>query len=460
MFKDEHYMGGLVFSGCFCLWIFLNDTHGPLIATIIVALIALAAMHFDNKYDKLWLQKRQSEERAQKREENLRHDLHNKYASWERQLQEQESALKKKEKNLLFPILVKEENFNREYQKKTAELQNRENILSTAKSVDVKKFPVIADIFTDYHLAYDDYVENFLRNKPRPAKTAADNVKLLRQQKKELLSQLYAYKWELKYLHDLMPWIEDLEDSPMQEIKLSTELSSNEDAALKWITPTEYETLSNVEKYQLALDRYKNKKKSHIEIGRDYERYIGYLYEMDGYKVTFFGIRKGLEDLGRDLICEKDGQTHIVQCKCWSKKKEIHENHINQLFGTTTSYYLSTLPNNPTKRKSNIKKFVDSISKEKIIPVFYSSTTYSDTAIKFAELLGVQLNIVELAPYPMVKCNINPSTKERIYHLPFDQQYDHCMINPEIGEFYAETVQEAEDNGFRRAQHWSGTFHK
>lgn len=444
------------------LWKILSAIYDNLSATILTAMIIIPTAYLYYKYTES--EKYNSYYHSEAFRANFEikqwQEKQKDFDTALKQLEIKKQEIQKEQQNALQELNWKKADFYREQEEMSAELQSREKLLSDLKSIDVIKFPVIADAFTDYKLAYDDYIEHYLRTKPRPAKTAADNVKLLRQQKKELLSQLYAYKWELKYLRELLPWIEDLEDSPMQEIKVSTELALNEDAALKWITPTEYETLSNVEKYQLALDRYKNKKKSHIEIGRDYERYIGYLYEMDGYKVTFFGIRKGLEDLGRDLICEKNGQTHIVQCKCWSKKKEIHENHINQLFGTTTSYYLSTLPNNSGKRKSNIKKFVDSISKEKIIPVFYSSTTYSDTAIKVAELLGVQLNIVELAPYPMVKCNINPSTKERIYHLPFDQQYDHCMINPEIGEFYAETVQEAENNGFRRAQHWSGTFHK
>jgi hypothetical protein len=52
--------------------------------------------------------------------------------------------------------------------------------------------------------------------------------------------------------------------------------------------------------------------------------------------------------------------------------------------------------------------------------------------------------------YPMIKCNINPATRERIYHLPFDQQYDRTQIcRP--GECYVATAEEAERLGFRRA---------
>ena len=48
------------------------------------------------------------------------------------------------------------------------------------------------------------------------------------------------------------------------------------------------------------------------------------------------------------------------------------------------------------------------------------------------------------------------ATKEKIYHLPFDQQYDKCSIKLGSGEFYAMTVKEAEEKGFRRAMKWRG----
>ena len=40
---------------------------------------------------------------------------------------------------------------------------------------------------------------------------------------------------------------------------------------------------------------------------------------------------------------------------------------------------------------------------------------------------------------------------EKIYHLPFDQQYDKTKLEKKYGEFYCKTVKEAEDSGFRRA---------
>ena len=56
----------------------------------------------------------------------------------------------------------------------------------------------------------------------------------------------------------------------------------------KSLSPKEYNKLSDTEKYQLALDRYLNRKnKSLWEIGISFERYIGYLCENRHYEVKY-----------------------------------------------------------------------------------------------------------------------------------------------------------------------------
>src|SRR5205085_6444379 len=89
--------------------------------------------------------------------------------------------------------------------------------------------------------------------------------------------------------------------------------------------------------------------------------------------------------------------------------------------------------------------------------VFYTSTKLSDLARRFARELGIELkeNFKFDQTYPCIKCNISRSTKERIYHLPFDQQYDKTKI-VNRGELYCATVREAESLGFRRAFRWHG----
>ena len=86
--------------------------------------------------------------------------------------------------------------------------------------------------------------------------------------------------------------------------------------------------------------------------------------------------------------------------------------------------------------------------------MFVTSTTLSETAAEFASSLNISVaENKSLGDYPIIKCNINRSTGEKIYHLPFDQQYDRVKITGK-SECYAMTIAEAEAKGFRRAKKW------
>ena len=118
----------------------------------------------------------------------------------------------------------------------------------------------------------------------------------------------------------------------------------------------------------------------------------------------------------------------------WSEKKTIREKHIAQLFGTTKMFEFEN---------------EEILFKSKISPVFITTTDLSETALEFANKLDVKIKKIKFQEFPRIKCNIN-NNGEKIYHLPFDQQYDKTKINKQ-GEFYAFTVKEAEEKGFRRA---------
>ena len=95
--------------------------------------------------------------------------------------------------------------------------------------------------------------------------------------------------------------------------------------------------------------------------------------------------------------------------------------------------------------------FSDFFDKQDVQPVFWTSTDLSDQAKLFAKTLGVTLKLnQELGEFPRIKCNVGRSG-EKIFHLPFDQQYDTTIVTPEQGDCYAMTVREAMDKGFRRA---------
>lgn len=319
-----------------------------------------------------------------------------------------------------------------------------------------KVFPWAASIYADCMFSSDMDISNNLRYKKRPAIKASEEVKSIALAKREETFKRKEAEYLVSYYESLYPILAELREpceadkneNASDDQMVDSFIIEGDDASY-WLSKEEYNALPNIEKYQLALDRYWKRKKSNWEIGRDYERYIGYKYEQAKYDVYYQGIIDGLEDLGRDLICKKNGSIHIVQCKYWACSKEIHEKHINQLFGTTAMHYLQSL-----KHGNTLTDFTNSIRTGKIVPVFVTSTKLSDTAMEFAKMLGVEVRQgVKLEPYPLIKCNVSKRTGERIYHLPFDQQYDKIKIEGN-NEFFAHTIKEAEEKGFRRAFKW------
>lgn len=299
----------------------------------------------------------------------------------------------------------------------------------------------LSNAFSDYILSKDNMLECSLVVKPNPAYKSAEIVSELKKSRAEMAEKLKFLEFQLNSYEEYFPQLLEYKYAILEELIdfQNDENDENIDPALfyGYISKEEYDTLTNQQKFQIALDRYWKKEKSNLEIGRLYERYIGYIYESNGWKVKYVGIIKGFEDFGRDLICEKDGKHQIIQCKCWSKERVIREKYIMQLFGSTILYgYENKIDN--------------------VIPVFYSTTLLSDEASFVANKLGVKVVNEQLKRYPMIKCNVNHSDKEKIYHLPFDQQYDRIVIGDNYGEFYVDTIEQAEKLGFRRAYKWSG----
>ncbi|MDP8202342.1 MAG: restriction endonuclease [Candidatus Tenebribacter burtonii] len=323
-------------------------------------------------------------------------------------------------------------------------------------------FPWLSEAIADYIALKDESIAYILENKSHPALKAAEEVRKISKEKRIFKKEYQIAKYFVSYYESLFPWLQDFIgdnlDSLIRQIR-EDEMSKeeNEDPVRHYVSHGEYETLSTMERNQKALDRYKSSRKEPWKIGRDFERYVGYIYETKGYNVYYQGIELGLKDLGRDLICKKNGEIEIVQCKYWSRSKLIHEKHINQLFGTTIKYIIDL--EQEENRNQQLYLFADYLKNSKILATFITSTKLSETANKFAKALGIKVkeNVKFDFDYPCIKCNISKMSGEKIYHLPFDQQYDNTIIEIDKGEFYVATVAEAEDKGFRRAWRWHGS---
>jgi len=364
-------------------------------------------------------------------------ELINSLNNYRASLLEKDNKLESLEKN--YNELKKREVSQNNWLLKQEEIRNNllteiENNLSERAKAYKWLSPLIADAkFILYEQTRDS--SELIKSK-RNSETMARVDNLIRE-KKALLEENAVMKYQLEYIKTLIPEVEDIVEYD-EYLKDSLE----DDSPRNFLSKEEYKLLSDTEKNIRALEYYKKRKKRNWEIGRDFERYVGYKFEQNNYLVEYYGIEKRINDLGRDLIVKNNNSTKIVQCKYWSKNKIIHEKHIAQLFGTVIKYKL------------------DNPHEDNVVGLFISHTILSDEAKNFANALGIQIREnVEMEDYPMIKCNNGRDKfgrKTKIYHLPMDQQYDNTIICKKNGDFYAFTITEAERQEYRRAYKWHG----
>ena len=302
------------------------------------------------------------------------------------------------------------------------------------------KDPKIIDAYINACYALDEKLAKYFEDKPRPAINTAE---IVRAYKKENLGYIQRIK-DLEYqLSEL--WAKDTDTSE----KEAFEYTDDDDERVRFfLSAPEYQSLSESERNQRALDNYLRRSHTKAHIGKMYERYVGYIYEAQGYDVDYRGIEMGLKDGGIDLICRKNGEILLVQCKNWKLESTIYEKHICQLFGASKFYDKSHI-----QQEYSDGLFAD-IEWDRVTPVFVATTKLDEHAVEVAKTLGVEVrNITFDKKYPIIKCNINDGAK--IYHLPMDQMYDFTKIY-KPGERYVSTVKEAEALGFRRAHRWNG----
>jgi hypothetical protein len=88
------------------------------------------------------------------------------------------------------------------------------------------------------------------------------------------------------------------------------------------------------------------------EKGINLELLTGRKFEELGYKVEYNGLEKGKLDAGIDLICTKENEILLLQCKNYSKPKSITHEHI-KIFHSNAMKYIKT--NNLDERNTKLK---------------------------------------------------------------------------------------------------------
>lgn len=265
---------------------------------------------------------------------------------------------------------------------------------------------------------------------------ALEHIKEYEGQKVDGLAELFKYQYKFEYLLSIYPELIKFKDDDTY-IKYKEEEDKRCNVK-NWLSDGEYNKLSEVEREQLAVDRYIKQEKyqwSDWEKGRNYEIYCAYILYNEGYDIIQEGLNKKLEDKGRDIIAihRESGKVLIVQCKNW--KSEVRENIIFQLFGSYAQWLFE-----------NGRKLYD----PDVEPWIYVTGSVSPVAQDCAKMLKIQIRHLPMGPFPPIKCNVNKNTRDKIYHLPFDRQYDLVKINAK-GKGYKFDIAEAIKEGFRRA---------
>jgi hypothetical protein len=267
-------------------------------------------------------------------------------------------------------------------------------------------FPSLMQAIALYEQKKDESTVRELRTKKRPARKAAEIVAEYARAKREAERQYNQSRAIIDYYEYVAPFLIDLreEQESAEPFEPSPDYSEEErsDGVTTFLAKDEFRRLPVAERNQLALTRFlQRRNKPKWLVGRLYERYIGYLYEKEGYHVVYHGIVEGREDLGRDLICRKDEECFIIQCKNWSQFKTIFEKHIFQFFGTTFQYK-------------------DSHRDLRTRGAFCTTTKVSDLSRRFANELEILLfeNFPLDLNYPCIKCNISRANGERFIIFP------------------------------------------
>ena len=311
---------------------------------------------------------------------------------------------------------------------------------------NLSAIPYMSKLIADYETIGIERIASALdwgHNVQRAQKVAS--IREIREYAKQIVEQNKYAQYQLAYLLELYPGLQDVIDSDYSELPMvELESLSERDPVRDYLSKEEYNSLSTTEKNQRALDKYvASHAKTKWQIGRDFELFVGHEFLERGWSVEFYGENMGLEDLGRDLIVKTlNGETYIVQCKYWSQDKIIHEKHITQLYGTTVSYCIE-----------------HGLTLDDVKGTLITNIKLSDMAKKMATYLDIEyLENHEIGDFPRIKCNNGVDEygiHTKIYHLPFDQQYDTIKMKHK-DDFWAYTVEEAERAGYRRAYKWFG----
>lgn len=298
--------------------------------------------------------------------------------------------------------------------------------------------------YNEYHDFVLNELEKYFTNKKNPSLKSAQLVNELKKDFKNLGIE----NRQLKLLISQFIPDEDYDVSETNDIpeELDYENSYKYD---KRLSKDEWVNLDPIKKLDVILERSINKRKSKLDIGLEFERYCGYLYEKNGYKVKYYGILNGLSDGGIDLIAENKIKKIYIQCKYWGNNKIIRENTISQLLGSSLSLAIS--------QGESTDSFFEKVKEGKIKMAVLTKAKLSEEAKEFCKKLNILFkeNMEIEINYPRVKL---VEGDEKIFYIPTDQQYDNiCFGSTPKNYSRTLTCEEAFKLGYRHSYKWRGS---
>lgn len=74
--------------------------------------------------------------------------------------------------------------------------------------------------------------------------------------------------------------------------------------------------------------------------GKEFEEFVAGHFKIDGYKILLNGVKNGKKDKGIDIVCTKDEELILIQCKNWKKDGtyKIKHKHLKEFIGNCTVY--------------------------------------------------------------------------------------------------------------------------
>ena len=131
---------------------------------------------------------------------------------------------------------------------------------------------------------------------------------------------------------------------------------------------------------EFKKERRKAQKEFHLkneENGKKFEKLTGKRFEELGYKVIYNGLEKGKLDQGIDLICYKENEILLIQCKNYTKSNSITHEDIKIFHSNAIKYIkIHNLNEKSIKLKYSIPniKILDISAKKTLSNNFYNCT--------------------------------------------------------------------------------------